>query len=181
MGLSYSNLIMKGPSQETIATYLEGQHVSALISPTIQGITVIYEMTQGVNALSAHFDCPVLLLGIHDDILGYRLYSNGADEDVYESCPGYFTGEMLPPRGGDARKLCHAFGAEEAIEAVDAVLRHPGVGHAREQHQELVAALGLPAFAAGISGLMILDRPEILPNYGIEASQVTRISDYLDE
>jgi len=182
MGLSYFNATVKGPTQEAIVTYLKGQGASALVSPTIQGITVIYEMAQGSDALSAHFKCSVLLLGMHDDdILGYGLYVNGADEDSYESCPGYFTGGKIPPRGGDARKLCRAFGAEEAVETVDAMLRHPRIGYALEQHQALVAALGLPAFAAGISGLVVLEHSEILPNYGLEASHVVKIGDYRDK
>jgi hypothetical protein len=157
MGLSYSNVTLKGPIQEAIAIYLEHQNASALISPTIQGITVIYELAQGCNALSAHLKCPVLLLDIHDDdILGYQLYLNGAAEDVYASCPGYFTDELLPPRGGDAGKLCQAFGAEDAIETVDAVLRHPHIGCARAASR-VGSSARITAIAAGISDFMILE------------------------
>ena len=182
MGLLYTNVIMKGPTQEAIATYLEDHGRSGLVSLTIQEITVVYDMAQGSAALSTRFKCPVLLLGIHDDdILVYRLYIRGDIADSYESYPGYFTGEDLPPRGGDARKLCRAFRVEGAEETIDVILRHPRVGYALEQHQELVAALGWPPFAAGVSGFMILEQPEILRNYGFQQAQVMKTGEYRDK
>jgi hypothetical protein len=182
MGLSYTNATIKGPTQKAIATYLEDHGRSVLVSPTIQEITVVYEMAQGSATLSTHFKCPVLLLGIYDDdILVYRLYISGHSADSYESRPGYFTGDTLSPRGGDARKLCRAFGVEGVEETIDAILRHPRAGYALEEHQALVAALGWPYFAAGVSGFMILEQPEILGNYGFQQAQVVKTGEYRDK
>lgn len=179
MGMSYFNTVVKGPAQQEIVLHLESQGISALVSPTENDVTIIYDLVQGADNLSAYFKCPVFLLGVHDDdILGYSLYTDGVEVDTYESCPGYFTGDMLPPKGGDATKLCEAFGAEHAVRRVDEILRSPTVGLAVEQHKDLADALGLPPYAAVVDNLIILEYPEIARNRGLDVSQVAKTGEY---
>jgi hypothetical protein len=58
------------------------------------------------------------------------------------------------PIGGNARRICSTLGSEQ-IDKVDEILRKSsydddGYVFAIERHSALVAALGLPAFTAGL-------------------------------
>ena len=62
---------------------------------------------------------------VHDnDILIYFLFQNGELADQYNSSPSYFdygsTKEPAGPAGGDAGRLCAAFGVDnrQAVESV---------------------------------------------------------------
>jgi hypothetical protein len=94
----------------------------------------------------------VLAVLLHDsDILWYQLYEDGKLLDQYNSMPGYWSGSANePPHGGDAAKLCAAFGCKEP-DAVERILRatlkeYPD---AIGRHADLVRVLGLPDFAVG--------------------------------
>jgi hypothetical protein len=65
-----------------------------------------------------------------DDILLYFLAEGGEVVDPYNSMPAYFGDEAggLTPSGGDAERLCRAFGVPEAAEDVHAVLHSPNLG-----------------------------------------------------
>lgn len=82
-----------------------------------------------------------------------QLYTNGELQDEYDSSPGYFDSDAEPsgPAGGDAAKLCAAFGASDPGE-VERVLRKSffdGDGYAFERHNDLVKALAISPFAVG--------------------------------
>jgi hypothetical protein len=171
VGLSYTNITVHGPSNEAIAPYLRASGRTAYVSPTVNGITVIYEregeermraLFSLAAGLSAHLACPALAAAMHDgDVLYYRLFERGAATDRYNSCPAYFTDGAQPaPEGGDAHQLAAAFDASAAISEVSRILREydDGSGHpvnAEERHDKLVAALGLPRYAAGVGYYVI--------------------------
>lgn len=111
--------------------------------------------------LSAGLGCPLLVVLNHDDsVLWYQLYLQGALQDEYDSCPDYFSSgpddlsATTGPAGGDAQKLCAAFGTGN-VNAVAAILQKssgeaPGYVFETERHADLAAALGIPEFSVGV-------------------------------
>lgn len=163
MGNFYTNYTLRGPSLESVADALRGRN--AIVSRSKNTCVVVFdeasEQDQEVIGklgaqLSSTWSCPVLAVLNHDDdILWYDLYVNGSLSDRYDSSPGYFDAdaEPAPPIGGDAQKLCTAFGATD-VETIESVLRRSsydddGYAFASERHADLVRALGLPQFAVG--------------------------------
>ena len=150
-----------------VAAALAGR--TAIVTPAESGCVVVFdkesdEQNQEIIAelasrLSGTLQCPLLAVLNHDDdILWYQLYLNGGLVDEYNSAPGYFETEDeeaagAGPEGGDAGKLCRAFGSNATAE-VERILRKPsaeddGYVFAVERHGDLAAALGIPAFGVG--------------------------------
>jgi hypothetical protein len=166
MGNFYTNYTLRGPAQKDVAAALAGRN--AIVTPPISGSLVVFDeasddqnhdhIAELAEMLSSRFQCPVLAVLNHDDdILWYQLYDNGRLTDEYDSAPDYFepAAEPEPPKGGDARLLCAAFGSSR-FEDVDEALRKPsaderGYTFAFERHLDLVKALTLPDIAVGAS------------------------------
>ena len=164
MGNFYTNFTLRGPSQQAVAKALTGR--SAIVTPQQDGCVVVFDeqsddqdtavITDVARHLSGELRCPVLAVLNHDDdILWYQLHLSGTLADEYDSCPSYFDPEAEPsgPAGGDAQKLCTAFGSPNVTE-VERILRksafdEDGYAFAVERHTELARALGLPGFAVG--------------------------------
>lgn len=164
MGNFYTNYTLKGPSQQEVAAALTGR--SAIVTPAQNGCVVVFdeqsdEQDSAVIAelgahLSRELGCSVLAVLNHDDdIFWYQLYVNGELADEYDSSPGYFDPEAEPsgPAGGDAEKLCGAFGSNAQAE-VEGILRKSafdagGYTFAVERHSDLARALGIPSFGVG--------------------------------
>jgi hypothetical protein len=164
MGNFYTNFTLRGPSQQAVAAMLAGR--SALVTHEQNGCVVVFDeqsdaqdqetITELGVRLSRHFRCSLLAVLNHDDdILWYQLFVSGALLDQYDSCPDYFDPEADPsgPSGGNAQKLCDAFGADQVAE-VEKVLRKSGLDEDGytfevERHEELVRLLGIPAFGVG--------------------------------
>ena len=166
MGAFYTNITLKGPVQEAVLTYLRTRGRDAYVAPTINDITLVYDLaceSQDERILSAlaadlsqAFTCPALAALVHDDdFLVYELFQDGTRVDKYNSDPTYFEGERpSPPSGGDANALCTAFEAGAAVERVEEILRAwsgpsggPGASpylFAQFRHRDLARALGLP-------------------------------------
>lgn len=132
MGAMYTNLTLRGPRLDAVLSYLNAQKISAYVAEPQPGIVVVFDelsdtqddriITARAAALSQQFACGALAVLDHDDdVLAYWLYENGALLDHYDSLPGYFIGEDMPPSGGDAAALCRVFGVDAA--QVDAVQR----------------------------------------------------------
>jgi hypothetical protein len=86
--------------------------------------------------------------------------------DEYDSSPGYFDmlAEPSAPSGGDAQKLCNAFGAS-AVADVENILRKSsfedsGYVFAVDRHSDLARVLGIPSFGAG-SGFRYVSEGEL--------------------
>jgi hypothetical protein len=131
--------------------------------------------------LSGEFRCPLLAVLNHDDdILWYQLYRDGELLDEYDSRPNNFKEEAEDsgPEGGDAEKLCSAFGVD-AVERVESILRKPSFDEgvyifAMERHADLVEALGISPFGvgAGFDHVSIDELPE-----GLSQSDLLRTRD----
>lgn len=162
MGGFYTNYTLRGPSQKAVARALEGR--KAIVSPESNRCVVVFDEKSDAQdksaigalamRLSGSLYCPVLAVLDHDDdILWYQLYENGRLTDQYDSWPDYFNPSPKPsgPAGGNAERLCRAFGASDPG-AVEAILRKPTLNpgaylFAHQRHAELVLALGMPEFA----------------------------------
>jgi hypothetical protein len=164
MGNFYTNLTLRGPSQQAVAAELKGR--SAFVTPPVNGCVVVFDqqsdeqdpkVLSGLGSrLSKKLSCPVLAVMNHDDdVLWFQLYTSGKLADEYNSSPGYFDGDAGPsePEGGNAEALCRAFGSTKQ-EQVQAALRKPsftddGYAFAIERHADLAGALNLPSYAVG--------------------------------
>ncbi|WP_316181009.1 hypothetical protein [Bradyrhizobium sp. SZCCHNRI1009] len=85
-------------------------------------------------ALSSALQRPVIAFIVHDsDILLYLLVDDGKQRDSYNSAPGYFTGENLPPEGGEPEALATYCRADNATDQLSRLL-HPE-RHSADQAQ----------------------------------------------
>lgn len=162
MGCFYTSHTVRGPSQQAVLAWLGERR--AFVSREEGGNLVVLDEAaecqdpQVLGALaqrlSAYFACPVLgLLNQSDNFLYLELYENGVKTDQYHSNPAALSEDDEEgfgiPQGGDAARLCAAFGAADAG-AVDAVLRDASFMLAVERHELLADALALPAFSVGL-------------------------------
>jgi hypothetical protein len=161
MGNFYTNISLKGPNQGEVVGYLNGIHRRTFVSPTVNDVTVVFDeesdsqdteiLGKSAAELSKHFDCVALAVLNHDDdILWYQLHQSGELTDEYNSDPNYFVGGHSDPSGGDAVKLCSAFGTEQGSETKMAEILRGQYVFAIERHQELVNALGISQLAVGV-------------------------------
>jgi hypothetical protein len=166
MGNFYTNYVLRGPSQQSVADELTGRR--STVTPAQNGCVVVFDaqsdeqdmkqIAELAARLSRRFSCPVLALLNHDDdVFWYQLYENGEKSDEYDSSPGYFdpSAEPSAPNGGNAQKLCSAFGATDAT-GVERILRQSSYDEnsytfAVQRHADLFRSLGLPEFGVGIS------------------------------
>jgi len=180
MGNFYTNITVKGRSQDEVAGALAAMKRTAFVSPTVDGYTVIFDaecedqdpqvISRLTGDLSRQLGCPAIAFLNHDDdILWYQLYANGKLVDEYNSAPDYFepAGEPSGPAGGDVAKLMEAFDAAADTKALEKVLRtssldEGGFVFAYERHLALVRLLGMPAFgvACGFNYISQGELPE---------------------
>ena len=156
MGNFYVNFTTRGPERDAVAKSLKSAKRKAYVGPTLDGLTVFFDeksdtqddavIKQLGERLSKDLDAPVLAVLNHDDdILSYWLFEAGKLADEYNSCPGYFTDEGGDrPAGGDANKLCAAFGVSTKSKAVEKILRDEEYVFALERHEALAALLKHP-------------------------------------
>jgi hypothetical protein len=187
MGNFYTNYTLRGPSQQAVAAALAGR--SAIVTPEQDGCVVVFDeasddqdqevITGLASRLSRELSCPVLTVLNHDDdIFWYQLYLSGELADEYDSSPGYFdpSAEPSAPAGGDAQKLCSAFGASGVAE-VESILRKSsfdegGYTFAVERHTDLARALGIPSFGVGAGFRYVADGE--LPE-GLDEDSMVRV------
>ena len=164
MGNFYVNYTLRGVTQDAVAKTLGGR--TCIVTRSVNDTVVVFDedsdnqdqqvISSLATELSRKLRCPVLAVLNHDDdILWYQLYENGKLQDEYDSSPGYFDPSAKPsgPAGGDAAKLCAAFGSGKTDE-VERVLRksvfdEDGYTFAFERHDDLVSALDISAFGVG--------------------------------
>jgi hypothetical protein len=169
MGLFYSNFTVYGPDQPQVVDILRDFGRTAFVSPKVDGFTTIYdretedqdfEVIERVGLeFSRRLECPVLGVVLHDDdVLYLWLFREGEVRDFYNSCPDYFDAdahEPRPPEGGDADKLCSAFGQPNAarigeILRVDLEDDSACIPGEEERHEALAKALGMPPLPVGL-------------------------------
>jgi hypothetical protein len=175
MGNFYVNYTLRGVSQKAVAQALAGR--TAYVSPEDHSCVVVYDeesdsqdqdvITELAQRLSDELNCTVLAVLNHDDdVFWYNLCTKGKVVDEYDSSPDHFDGgdEESAPSGGNAKKLCAAFGTTE-VEEVDKILHDSSeedseYAFAVERHGALAHALGLPEFSVG-AGFQTISEGEL--------------------
>jgi hypothetical protein len=169
MGAFYTNVVLRGPDQRQVVQFMTKAKRPAYVSPTIDGLTVVYDeksesqdettLSTLASQLSKAFGCTALAVLVHDsDVFAYWLFEAGELTDEYNSMPGYFDDPSLPPLGGDSDRLCAAFGVEDGVDRATSVFhkvasRNPEDDwaecyvFAEEVHRDLAELLGIPPFA----------------------------------
>lgn len=150
-------------SQQEAADWLKENGHTAIVSPTVEDITVIYDhvlashadaaepvevLLQVASELSYELGCVawlVIVEGGDEPVLIYSLYDDGTLTDTYGARAG------SPPEGGHPEPLADTFGApKRAVKLVRAALNRE-TPHGTERHAKLVEALELPPLAVGAS------------------------------
>ena len=155
MGSFYVNFTTRGPGRDAVANSLRSAKRKAFVAPTRDGLTVFFDEVADMQSeemikdlserISKELDTPLLAVRNHDDdVLCYWLYEAGRMTDKNNSCREYFIDDDTTPAGGDAKKLCAAFGASGKTKQVDRVLRNEECYFALFRHQELAALLNFP-------------------------------------
>jgi hypothetical protein len=191
MGNFYTNITLRS-HQARILDILEREERSAYVTPTVNGCTVVCDqecdeqdtdvLQELAALLSRELACVTFAVLNHDDdILAYWLYENGHLSDQYDSTPNYFSDdedEDALPSGGDAHRLCRAFGVMQNVAEVEDVLRTPSFSEgehylfAVDRHADLVEALGVPLFSVGL-GYAYVENDE-LPD-GLERGALRKV------
>lgn len=192
MGSFYTNVTLRTASQTDVVAALKAEHRDAFVSSADNGCVVVYDreseeqepdvLKKLAGALSAKLKCAALAITNHDDdVLLYTLHEGGKLLDEYNSSPGYFeSGPGDPPKGGDAKRLCKAFGTAN-VSGVEAVLRtknaagsddDEGYVFESERHVALAEALGAPTIAVQ-AGFNYIEEGE-LPD-GTDESSFVRV------
>lgn len=156
MGNFYTNIVVPEPDADAVASLLERSHRRAYVAGT-GTVSIVYdsvcddqdldELQKLTRILSGELQRPALAFCNHDDdVLWFALAQGGRIIDVYNSYPGYFDESGEEPSGGDADRLCAAFGAMDQRDQVSALLEkpHEEVGLEIHRHLQLLDLLGLP-------------------------------------
>ena len=183
MGAFYGNITLKGQSQDKVAQALRGRR--AIVTPKVGDYTVAFDSVcdeqdiDGIQALTSRLSrelhCFALAVIVHDDdVLGCFLYHDGELTDWYNSWPSYFdfgaTKKPDDPAGGNAEKLCEAFGTDNPQEVESILRKRRGKGgyvFETERHRNLVRALSLPQITVGTT-LATFDRGEYPEGFSVE-------------
>ena len=155
MGNFYTNIVLHGPDLVRVVTAAEALDLPAYLATDGKAVVVYDEKCDEQDAkeleslarkFSRDLGCVALAAGNHDDdVLWYTLVRNGELADKYDSCPGYFGRGSRAPQGGDANRLCEAFGASAREAEVAALLRRgrSEVTFEVDRHRELLELLGV--------------------------------------
>ena len=162
MGNFYTNIVLSDTNVDTVASLLEALGRRAYAASEGK-VTVVYdercdeqdleELERLSRTLSARLNRTAIAFCNHDDdVLWYALVEDGKVTDRYNSRPGYFDGASGRdrPEGGDARRLCAAFGAAARYQEVEGLLRGTRsiVGLEVDRHVKLLEQLDLPSSLA---------------------------------
>ena len=159
MGNFYTNVTLAGAALEAVLEALGSRH--ALVAAVGERILVFDQACESQDPsvlsalcaeLSSRVGCTALgVLNHDDDVLMLMLFSGGRLLTDYNSCPGYFDGDELPPSEVDAVAFCAAFGVEQAAPQVRVILasEDDDLSFAADRHQALVDAMALPVQSVG--------------------------------
>jgi hypothetical protein len=183
MGNFYVNFATRGPGRDAVAQFLRSAQRIAFVAPTIDGVTMFFDresdaqketVVQGLaKRASAELNAPVLAaLNDDDDLLMLWLFQAGEGVDQYDSCPGCLDDDASSdeddhaPAGGDATKLCAAFGVPASKAAqVENVLRGDKYRFAFQRHKALADLLNLP-WPYACTGYEYIDRDSLSRGLG---------------
>jgi hypothetical protein len=157
MGATYGNVTLRGPAQAEVVQAVTEAGVTAAVSPTDQGVTVVYDcrgeedpdvLAAVTRWLSRRFACAAWGVYVFDsDVVVYTLCRGGEVLDRYDSSPGY-PNTVGPPAGGNAAVLCREMQLKPAnVAAVEQLLRRGRETFEERRHGDLMLELGHPDLA----------------------------------
>ncbi len=164
MGNFYVNYTIRSTDQSKAIKALSGRN--AFVTSPKEGALVVFDEASDTQDKAIILDLGTMLsqslgasvlavLNHDDDVLWYGLFEKGECTDEYDSSPGYFDqdGEPQAPSGGNAEKLCAAFGSHSVDETQRILAKSSydddGCLFAFERHRDLVKVLKLPDSAVG--------------------------------
>ncbi len=184
MGNFYTNIVLRETDVDRVVSAVEGLRRRGYVV-SADNASVVYdercdeqdldELRKLAGKLSARLGGPALAFCNHDDdVLWYALAEGGKVVDTYDSCPGYFDGGSTTPEGGDAARLCAAFGVDDRRSDVDALLRQEkeAITFEVDRHEKLLGLLRLPKLA--LLGYRYVSEGE-LSNFDGEGAQVRSV------
>lgn len=153
MEQTYANIILSAADCDEVVLYLDSKHCPSFVYAADEHICVFPKQGQFIHAiaesLSITFACVALAVSVTDDsVFTYLLYDGGELIDDYDSCPGYLTGQNLPPNGGNAELLALKFGVPDAVSKLEDILRKQ-YAFESNRHDGVLAALDLPYCTVG--------------------------------
>ncbi|MGE5608947.1 MAG: hypothetical protein ACM359_06820 [Bacillota bacterium] len=188
MGNFYTSIALRSVTQQLVVRAMQRMRRRAFVSPTVQGITVVYDakceeqdtkfLSDLALRLSRELQCAAWgVLNHDDDVLWYVLCSNGEYADSYNSAPDYFDedqdGDPTIPEGGDAKALASLLNSGKGVRKVDVILRRSDANDgayvfALDRHRELAETLGIPFSLVSI-GYENIARGELPDDLQIES------------
>ena len=161
MGNFYTNIVLRDKDADAVIASLGAMKRRAYVAATDTATIVFDERcdTQDIDELErlardlSRRHGPALAVCNHDDdVLWYALAADGRAIDRYNSFPAYFDEGGDTPAGGDAARLCEAFGVSDHTREVRALLQrsHSDVGLEVDRHAELCRLAGLPMESVGM-------------------------------
>jgi hypothetical protein len=161
MGNFYTNIVLRDNDADAVIASLGAMGRRAYVAAT-ENATIVFDErcdTQDVEELErlarelSRQHGPALAICNHDDdVLWYALAADGRAIDRYNSFPSYFDEGGDAPVGGDAARLCQAFGVLDHTSEVHALLQrnHSDIGFEIDRHAELCRLAGLPMESVGM-------------------------------
>lgn len=161
MGNFYTNIVLRDDDVDAVAAELERTRRRAYVAGTSK-FTLVFDEACDKQDLEELQRLAAKLSGQHgpafavcnhdDDVLWYALAVGGRVVDKYNSFPSYFDEGGDDPEGGDAARLCAAFGRSERRADLEALLRrrHSEIGLEVDRHLDLCRLLDLPSESVGL-------------------------------
>ena len=161
MGNFYTNIVVRDDHLDAVAATLERRKRRAYVAAASK-YTIVFdeacdhqdldEIERLATLLSAQHGPAFGVCNHDDDVLWYALAVGGRVVDRYNSLPSYFDEGGDDPEGGDAERLCTAFGRSDRRADVDALLRrrHKEIGLEVDRHLDLCRLLDLPTESVGL-------------------------------
>lgn len=189
MGSTYTNITLRGTAQEQVVAAADEAGMTCYVSPTDQGLTVVYDarcedepdaLGPVARWLSRRLGCAAWAVYVFDsDVFQYVLCRDGEVVDEYISRPDYPHG-YSPPQGGNAAVLCREMQLKPAdVQEVHRILHSTDEMDeylfTERRHGDVMLELGHPdlAWTFRFSGFwMEEDPPE-----GYEAGQFVLVGD----
>ena len=177
MGNFYTNIVLRDDDVDAVAAALERMKRKAYVAGASK-FTIVFDEVCDKQDLEELQRLAAKLSGQHgpafavcnhdDDVLWYGLAVGGRVVDTYNSFPSYFDEGGEDPEGGNAERLCAAFGRSERRADVDALLRrqHSEIGLEVDRHLDLCRLLELPSESVGL-GYTYVSQGEFASETGV--------------
>jgi hypothetical protein len=180
-GSFYSNIIILSVENEKLLSVLLQMGITAYYAYKDK-VSVVFEqkideqnIEYGMNLtkdLSEKLNAITIYTTNHDsDILIMYIYKNGEQLFFYDSAPGYFDGEDLPPKIEYIDRLLLEYKDVDKDEFIN-ILNSEEV-FADDLHEKIVETLNLPAYSIGLGyNYIVEEKDEVEESYKIKIEKI---------